>query len=76
MVDPGTSWTAAGGTDFAEPSSMPMTTRQAADYLSIGEDVLRRLCRTGRLRAFKAGGQWRVYAEDLMDYIMKQLQKS
>lgn len=56
--------------------STPMTARQAADYLGIGENVLRMLCRNRRLRAFKASGQWRVLHADLMDYIMKQLQKS
>jgi excisionase family DNA binding protein len=55
---------------------MPLTARQAADYLGIGEAVLRRLCRTGCLRGFKAGGQWRVYPEDITAYILKQLQKS
>jgi excisionase family DNA binding protein len=53
-----------------------MTVREAAAYLGIREKTFRRLCRTSALRAFKAGGQWRVYPAELTDYIMKQLQKS
>lgn len=56
--------------------SVPMTTRQVADYLAVGEDVVRELFRSGRLRAFKAGGQWRTSPEDVSDYILKQLQKT
>jgi excisionase family DNA binding protein len=65
-----------GESDASEPPAPPLTARQAADYLGIGEPVLRRLCRTGQLRAFKVGGQWRVNPADISDYIMKQLQKS
>jgi excisionase family DNA binding protein len=56
--------------------SLPITVREAAAYLGITEKTFRRLCRTSALRAFKAGGQWRVYPAELTDYIMKQLQKS
>ena len=59
----------------AQPD-VSMSTQQVADYLGVSEDVARSLFRSKRMRAFKVGGQWRVYAEDLMDYIMKQLQKS
>lgn len=54
----------------------PMTLRQAAGYLGVGENVLRTLCRQGRVHAFKAGGQWRILPQDLTNYILKQLQKS
>jgi excisionase family DNA binding protein len=53
-----------------------MTGREAATYLGITEKTFRRLCRTSALRAFKAGGQWRVYPAELTDYILKRLQKS
>lgn len=74
--DAGGSLTVTDGSSSTGLLATPMTTRQAADYLGIGENVLRMLCRNRRLRAFKAGGQWRVLHADLMDYIIKQLQKS
>lgn len=70
------SLTGTDGSNTTGLLSTPMTTRQAADYLGIRENAMRMLCRNRRLRAFKAGGQWRVLHADLMDFIMKQLQKS
>lgn len=66
---------AENGADMAELPPAPMGVRQTADYLGVGENVVRSLCRTGRLNAFKPKGQWRILPSDLSDYIMKQLQK-
>lgn len=67
---------AESGADIAELPPVPMSVRQAADYLGVGENVIRSLCRTGGLSAFKPKGQWRILPSDLSDYIMKQLQKT
>lgn len=56
--------------------NLPMTARQVADYLGVSQDVARLLLRAGKIRAFKVGGQWRTLRTDLMDYLMKQLQKT
>ena len=41
-----------------------ITTRQAADLLRIDRTTVRHLCRSGEIRAVKAGRQWRIYRED------------
>lgn len=67
---------AKGQSETATLPAMPMTLRQIAGYLGVGDAVVRHLCRTGGIKAFKVGGQWRAYPEHITDYIMKQLQKS
>ena len=41
-----------------------ITTRQAAEVLRIDRTTVRHLCRSGEIRAVKAGRQWRIYRED------------
>ena len=42
-----------------------MTTEEAADYLQLGIDTVRRMARTGELRAAKIGHLWRFFRTDL-----------
>jgi len=61
---------------WPDQPDLPMSARQVADYLGVSEDVARHLFRTKRVPAFKAGGQWRVRQEDLMNFVIEQLQRT
>lgn len=57
------------------PTDTPMNVREVADYLGVSDDVARSLLRSRKIKAFKAGGQWRVWRRDLLDFVMTQLQQ-
>ena len=47
-----------------------LTVREAADYLRISEDTVRRLLRAGRLPGRKVGlRQWRIRRVDLDEFL-------
>lgn len=73
--EPGLSQPHEAQWDDQDLSAPLMTTFQVADYLGTGEPVVRHLFRTGKLHAFKVGGQWRTRSEDVMGYVLKKLQK-
>ena len=54
----------------AEQSPL-MTTEQAAAYLNLHPETVRRLAREGQIRPFKAGNKWRYRQEDLDDYLRR-----
>lgn len=51
-----------------------MTTVEVAHALASSIDVARRLMRTKKILAFKAGGQWRAYPQHVAIYICEQLE--
>jgi excisionase family DNA binding protein len=53
----------------------PLTVKEVADYLGVSADVVRYEIKHKRLRAIKVGGQWRIFPEDLTEYVMSQLDK-
>ncbi len=48
-----------------EPSSLELSTRAAASVLGFHPEHVRRLIRTGRLRARRTGGDYRVRLDDV-----------
>lgn len=56
------------------PGGPPMTTVEVAHALASSIDVARRLMRTKKILAFKAGGQWRAYPQHVAIYICEQLE--
>ncbi len=48
-----------------EPSSLELSTRGAASVLGFHPEHVRRLIRSGRLRARRAGGDYRVLVDDV-----------
>lgn len=46
-----------------------MTVPQAAEYLQVDEETVRRLARLGRIPAGKVGSHWRFRRADLDDWI-------
>jgi excisionase family DNA binding protein len=48
--------------------------REVANYLGVGEDVVRWLISKKKLKAKKVGGRWRVFREDLIKYLMSKLE--
>lgn len=53
----------------------PLTVHEAADYLGVGEDVLRSLLRRRIIKGFKVGGQWRIPRESLSDFLMRSMSR-
>jgi len=43
--------------------------KEIAYYLDVHEDTIYRLLRTGKLKGFKVGNQWRVWWDDLKQYM-------
>lgn len=48
-----------------EPSALELSTRAAASVLGFHPEHVRRLIRSGRLRARRAGGDYRILLDDL-----------
>lgn len=48
-----------------------MTTKEAADYLRLSTDTLKRLARSGCLFAAKVGRQWRWRKSDLDEFLAR-----
>jgi excisionase family DNA binding protein len=49
-----------------------LTTREAADYLRLSTDTVKRLARSGTLFAAKAGRQWRWRKSDLDEFLARR----
>ena len=45
-----------------------MTVEQAAEYLQMHVETVRRHCRNAKLPAVKIGGQWRLYRKQLVEW--------
>ena len=52
-----------------------LLTREVADILRVGEDHVRNLIRTGKLKAYKEGrrGGFRIESHDVDEYVNKKL---
>ena len=48
-----------------DPTSPYLSIREAAAYVRVSPDTVRRLIRTGKLPARRVGGQWRIRRSDL-----------
>ena len=55
--------------------SPPLTVREVAHYLGVSPDVMRLLINKKKIRAKKIGGQWRIFREDLAEYLMSKMEK-
>jgi len=42
--------------------------KEIAYYLNVHEETVYRLLRSGKLKGFKVGSQWRVWFENLKEY--------
>jgi excisionase family DNA binding protein len=58
-----------------EIRSATWTVGEVAMYLRVGEGVVRRLIRQRHLRAAKIGGRWRIWPEDIAEYLSKQFER-
>lgn len=54
-----------------------LRTKEAAEYLKVGEAYIRRLIRLKKLRAYREGrrGGYRLLKEDINKYIVQKLKK-
>lgn len=48
-----------------------LTIAEVATYLKLSRRTAWRWCKSGRLRAFKVGHQWRVAQQDLEDFVRR-----
>ena len=53
----------------------PLTVREVADYLGVGDDVVRALIKNKKLKAIKVGGRWRIFRADLAEYVISKMEK-
>ena len=42
---------------------------QLAEFFQVDQQTIRRAIKSGRLKAFKIGKDWRIYREDVSKYI-------
>lgn len=48
------------------------TTDEVMDYLLIGRNTLYELLRTGKIKAFKIGSNWKIPKKAVDEYIIQQ----
>lgn len=53
-----------------------LNVKQMQDFLGLSERTIFRLLKTGDLKGFKVGREWRFTESDINAYIEKQRQKS
>ena len=46
-----------------------LTVKQAAQYLQVNPETVRRAARSGRLRASRVGRRWRIRQKDLNEWV-------
>lgn len=49
-----------------------VTLQQVAVFFQVDPQTIRRAIKSGKLKAFKLGKDWRIYREDVKDYIESQ----
>jgi excisionase family DNA binding protein len=54
----------------------PLTVREVAGYLGVGDDVVRSLINKKKLKAIKVEGQWSIFRADLAEYIMSKIERA
>lgn len=55
--------------DSAQAGDELLDTNQVAEFLHVNQGTVRLWFRTGRLKAFKVGGQYRITASELKRYL-------
>jgi excisionase family DNA binding protein len=58
------------------PLEKPLRLEDAAAFMSVSVKTIRRLIESGKLTAFKIGGQWFTRSCDIQTYIDQQIQKA
>lgn len=53
-----------------------LTVKQVQDKLKLSERSVFRLIKSGELKGFKVGREWRFEVSDIEDYIQRQRQKA
>ena len=54
----------------------PIGTREAGKLLGVLPQTVVRLIRQGKIPGFQVGDVWRVYREDVEEYIQKQMEQA
>lgn len=49
-----------------------MTVKQLAEFLLISDQTIKRAIKSGKLRAFKAGREWRIEKEAVFEWLQKK----
>lgn len=52
------------------------TPKEVAKALRVSAVTISRAIREGRLKAFRIGGQWRIYGSELREYVETETQKA
>jgi excisionase family DNA binding protein len=63
--------TGAGNSGITEKEALSVI--QIARHLFVSESAARRLIESGELKAHRVGRQWRVFEQDLHDYLARNV---
>jgi len=50
------------------------TTREARDFLKVSESTIKRLLKKGIIKAYKVGGQYRIWGDELLRVVSPELE--
>lgn len=50
------------------------TTQEARDFLKISESTIKRLLKKGIIRAYKVGGQYRIWGDEILRLVSPELE--
>jgi len=51
------------------------TTEEARDFLKISESTIKRLFKKGIIRAYKVGGQYRIWGSEILSLVSPEVEK-
>lgn len=52
-----------------------LNSKEAAQYLSIGENKMRELCNSRQIKAFRSGKNWKIPKPMLERFVMEKAEK-
>lgn len=62
-----------GNMEEIEPKQI-YTTEEARDFLKISESTIKRLLKKGTLRAYKVGGQYRIWGAEILRLVSPEVE--
>lgn len=51
------------------------TTKETQDFLKISSSTMKRMIKSGIIRAYRVGGTWRIWGDDILMLISPKLEK-
>lgn len=51
------------------------TTEEARDFLKISESTIKRMLKKGIIKAYKVGGQYRIWGDEILNLVSPSIEK-